>query len=167
MNRRPCMELTLRDYSAGDFDTLHAIDCACYPPGIAYSRRTLRWFLNLADAQCLVAQSGAAADAPIIGFIVGQAAGTRGHIITLDVSEAHRREGVGSALLAEIERRFAERGVREIELETATSNEAGVAFWQGHGYRGVGVLRRYYLGRLDAYHMRKSLDPSQEDLTRA
>jgi len=164
------MELILRDYSANDFDTLHAIDCACYPPGIAYSRRTLRWFLKLSGAQCVIAQLGAAAGSPIAGFIVGQSAGARGHIVTLDVLEAHRRAGVGSALLAEIERRLGQSGVREIELETATSNEAGVAFWQGHGYRSAGVLRRYYLGRLDAYHMQKRLDPAQEapgGLTRA
>jgi ribosomal protein S18 acetylase RimI-like enzyme len=157
------MQVILRDYSASDFDTLHEIDCACYPRGIAYSRRTLRWFLKLPGTQCVIAQSGAAADSPIAGFIVGQSDGARGHIITLDVLEAHRRAGVGSALLAEIERRFAKSGVREIELETATSNEAGVAFWERHGYRSAGVLRRYYLGRLDAYHMRKRLDPAEED----
>jgi ribosomal protein S18 acetylase RimI-like enzyme len=42
-------------------------------------------------------------------------------------------------------------------LETAVENAAGVAFWQRHGYRTVATLKRYYLGRLDAFEMRKKL----------
>jgi len=42
-------------------------------------------------------------------------------------------------------------------LETATTNEAGVAFWQRHGYRIEAVLKNYYPGHLDAYEMRKRL----------
>jgi len=56
-----------------------------------------------------------------------------------------------------MERRLAQRGVQYVVLETATSNEAAVAFWTRHGYRSVGVLRRYYLNRIDAYVMQKVL----------
>jgi ribosomal protein S18 acetylase RimI-like enzyme len=45
--------------------------------------------------------------------------------------------------------------VRSILLETATENDAAVAFWQRHGYRIEATLKRYYLGRLDAFEMRK------------
>ncbi|HXN96949.1 MAG TPA: hypothetical protein VN879_20745, partial [Candidatus Acidoferrales bacterium] len=44
-------------------------------------------------------------------------------------------------------------------LETAIDNEAAVAFWQRHGYRIEATLKRYYLGRIDAYEMRKLLLP--------
>ena len=47
--------------------------------------------------------------------------------------------------------------MRHVLLETATDNEAAVAFWQRHGYRIEAVLKRYYLTRLDAYEMRKIL----------
>ncbi len=78
-------------------------------------------------------------------------------IITIDVLEKHRRAGVGTALLRAIEDRLAARGARRVELETATANAAGVAFWEHHGYRKTGILRGYYLGRLDAWKMRKTL----------
>jgi len=42
-------------------------------------------------------------------------------------------------------------------LETATTNEAGIAFWERHGYRKEAVLKNYYSGRLDAFEMRKKL----------
>ncbi len=143
----------IRPYESEDFDTLYLIDQACYPPGIAYSKRTLRWFLRHPGAECLVAE----ADAQIAGFVVAHRQGERGHIITLDVLESFRRRGMGTALLRAIEHALAAREVRQVELETATDNHAAIAFWQKHGYRARGVFKRYYLGRVDAYWMEKSL----------
>jgi ribosomal-protein-alanine N-acetyltransferase len=153
------MGVTLQEYDPADFETLYAIDRACYPPGISYSRRTLRWFLALPGASCLVARIGARDTAEIAGFIIAESEGSEAHIITIDVAETHRRSGVGTALLDEMERRLAAGGARRVALETATSNEAAIAFWQRHGYLSRGVLRRYYLGRLDAFAMWKELAP--------
>jgi ribosomal-protein-alanine N-acetyltransferase len=147
------MTLRLRPHTSGDLNTLYKIDQACYEPGIAYSQRELRWYLAQHGAECLVAE----ADEHIVGFIVAHEKGARAHIITIDVLEPWRRKGVGTALLAELERRLQTRGVCVVELETATANEPGVAFWQKSGYRTVGMLKGYYLGRLDAFSMRKFL----------
>jgi [ribosomal protein S18]-alanine N-acetyltransferase len=150
------MTVRIEEYAPADFDALHKLDLACYPPGISYSRRTLKWFLALPGADCLVARSDA--NPPeILAFILSEYEGPAGHIITIDVAESARRGGVGSALLRKSEQRMAARGVLRIELETATTNEAGVAFWKRHGYRTHGVIPRYYLGRLDAYAMYKQL----------
>jgi [ribosomal protein S18]-alanine N-acetyltransferase len=150
------MTLRIDEYAAADFDSLHRLDLACYPPGISYSRRTLKWFLALPGADCLVAKSDDGLG-EIAGFIIAEADRADGHIITIDIAEAHRREGAGTALLREMEQRLAARGVRRVSIETATTNEPAVAFWQRHGYRSHGVLRGYYLGRLDAYSMSKKL----------
>jgi ribosomal-protein-alanine N-acetyltransferase len=153
------MQFTLRNYSPGDFETLYSIDQDCYPRGIAYSRRTLKWFLGVPGSDCVVAEAQLErpSPAPTVGFIITETERTEAHIITLDVVQEYRRAGVGTALLREAESRMGARGVRRVSLETATSNEAGVAFWQRHGYRGTGVLRDYYLGRMDAYVMLKDL----------
>ena len=155
------MALSLRAYDPADFETLYEIDQACYPRGIAYSRSTLREFLSLPGADCLVARVDEDRKSEVSGFIVAEAAGAEARIITIDVLKEYRRAGVGTALLRAIEERLAARGARRVELETATSNAAGVAFWERHGYRKTGVLRGYYLGRLDAWKMRKSLAPSE------
>ena len=152
------MKPTLRPYAPEDFEELYTIDQACYPPGIAYSKRTLRLFLRLPGAECLVAE----ADGRIAGFILAEHEGESAHLITIDVLAAERRRGVGTALLHAIERTLAARGVRQVELETATDNHAAIAFWQKHGYRTVGVLRNYYLDRLDAYSMHKPLSAPKE-----
>jgi ribosomal-protein-alanine N-acetyltransferase len=151
------MTFTLRDYSPSDLETLYAIDQACYPRGIAYSRRMLRWYLSRRGALCIVAQGTAKDKTTMPGFIIAEAQGAECYIVTIDVLEAYRRSGIGTALLHEAERRLAKMGVQYIELQTATNNEAGVAFWRRHGYRDVGVVPGYYLGRIDAYLMKKSL----------
>lgn len=158
------MHATLRPYRPGDFERLFEIDRACYPPGIAYSRRMLRAFLEWPGAECLVAEvestdvAAAPTAAPAIAaFIITESDALRGHILTIDVLDEHRRRGLGSALLRRAEQSLFSRGVRTIELETATDNKTAVAFWQKHGYRTRGLLKRYYLGRDDAFAMTKKL----------
>ena len=147
------MSATLRDYQPHDFAAVFRLDQSCFPAGIAYSKTTLKYFLSLASADCVVATEGDR----ITGFILTEENPPLAHVITLDVAEAHRRTGIGTLLLAENERNLSLRGVRTVLLETATENEAAVAFWQRHGYRTEATLKRYYLGRLDAYEMRKIL----------
>jgi ribosomal-protein-alanine N-acetyltransferase len=147
------MAVTLRSYEPHDFAALHRLDQSCFPAGISYSKTTLHYFLTIASADCVVAVDGAR----IVGFVLTEENPPLAHVITLDVAEAHRRHGVGSALLAESEKNLELRGVRSILLETAIDNEAAVAFWKRHGYRIEAVLKRYYLGRLDAYEMRRIL----------
>ena len=143
--------VALRPYDPHDFAALYRLDQQCFPAGISYSRTMLKYFLKLPSADCLVAAEGSR----IVGFILTEENPPLAHIITLDVAETHRRRGAGSLLLAESEGNLALRGVRTILLETATENQAAIAFWQRHGYRIEAVLKRYYLGRQDAYEMRK------------
>jgi ribosomal-protein-alanine N-acetyltransferase len=147
------MAVMLRAYDPRDFAALFRLDQSCFPVGIAYSKTTLRYFLSLRSADCLVAM----VDEKIAGFILTEENPPLAHVITLDVAETFRRHGIGSTLLAESERNLALRGTRTVLLETAIDNEVGVAFWKRHGYGIAATLKRYYLGKLDAYEMRKLL----------
>jgi len=147
------MAVVLRGYEARDFSALFKLDQSCFAAGISYSRTTLRYFLELPSADCIVAEDAKR----VAGFVLSEENPPLAHIITLDVAESHRRQHVGSAMLAELEKNFVRRGVRTVLLETAIDNEAAVAFWKSHGYRVEATLKRYYLGRLDAYEMRKKL----------
>ncbi len=149
------VKITLRTYSATDFETLYKIDQACYPPDTAYSRSDMRAYLGLAGAECVVAE----VDKPkkVAGFCISARREKDGYIVTMDVLEEYRRLGIATALLAEIEKRLAANGVVRVGLETATDNQAGVAFWQKHGYRTRGVRKGYYPGRRDAHAMTKNI----------
>ena len=145
--------MLLRAYEPGDFEALYKLDQSCFPRGIAYSKTTLRYFLSLASAQCLLAVE----DEDVAGFILSELDGPLAHIITLDVAAAHRRSGVGSLLLNAAEKTLSAQGVRTVFLETAVDNHAAVNFWSRHGYIKEGILKRYYLNRIDGYEMRKTL----------
>ncbi|HZP34233.1 MAG TPA: N-acetyltransferase [Candidatus Acidoferrales bacterium] len=151
------MQFSLRNHASSDLETLYEIDQACYQPGIAYSRRMLRWYLKLPGVFCVVAEASTAAKPSPVGFIIVQTHANDAYIITIDVLADYRRSGIGTALLQETEFRLEKMGVRRVELQTATNNEAGVAFWLRHGYRSSGVTRGYYLGCIDAYNMFKHL----------
>jgi len=146
--------LAIRQYEARDFAAMYKLDQTCFPPGIAYSKWSLQYFLSLPAADCLVAEDGK----QIVGFILAEKNPPLAHIITLDVAPGKRRSGLGTMLLEEIEKHFRYHEVRSVLLETAVDNESGIAFWEHHGYRTEAVLKRYYLGRVDAYEMRKRLE---------
>ncbi|HET9399905.1 MAG TPA: N-acetyltransferase [Candidatus Acidoferrales bacterium] len=147
-------EVRIRPFRSGDFEALYRIDQVCFARGIAYGRAELRFYLALHGAECFVAE----ADEEIAGFVITESDQTEAHVVTLDVLQRFRRRGTGSQLLARAEESFASRGVEWVWLETATTNEAAIAFWQKHGYRQSREILRGYYGRGgDAYQMRKRL----------
>lgn len=148
------MAWTIRGYEKRDFPALYKLDQACFVPGISYSKWVLQYYLRLPAVDCLVAEE----NKKIAGFILAEVNPPLAHIITLDVAESHRRAGLGSELVREIEKHFAFRGVGSILIETAVDNAGGIAFWEHHGYRTEAVLKRYYLGKIDGYTMRKKLE---------
>lgn len=165
------MKISLRPYRRDDFETLFEIDHACYPPEIAYSRADMRAYLGFGGSECLLAEAtedatpslkrdtrGADdARSTIVGFCIGAHRGLEGYIVTMDVLEPYRRQGIARTLLTEMEALLARDGVRRISLETATDNEAGIAFWKRHGYRTRGIRKGYYPGGRDAFAMMKTI----------
>ncbi len=107
---------------------------------------------------CLVAVG----DEEIGGFVLGETIGSDAHIVTLDVAQAYRRRGVGSLLLQALENSVVRQGARAMILETAVDNDAAIALWKRYGYGTEGILKRYYLDKVDALRMRKLL-PSPAD----
>src|SRR5207302_8888899 len=91
------MPLTLRSYGPRDFAALHKLDQSCFPAGISYSKITLRYFLTLPSADCVVAEDGGR----IVGFIVSEENPPLAHIIT----PTWMRSTAGTALLARSWRR--------------------------------------------------------------
>lgn len=147
------MNVTLRNYEAADFETLVAVDQACFDPQVAYSAREFRAYLRLPGAAVLMAEAAG----KTAGFIVTAHGKAEGHVITLDILAEFRRNKIGSKLLAAAEERLAASGVRRVCLETASNNHGAIAFWEKHGYRTRGILQNYYPGGRDALAMCKPL----------
>ena len=149
----PLPELILRPYRPADFESLVAIDQACFPKAIAYGRQEMKGYLQGEGAHCIVAEvSGAVA-----GFIITERSGDLAHVITLDVLPQFRRQSVGSQLLQSVEQEAVSRGCTAIYLETATSNKAAIALWVKHGYGRMDTVKNYYGYGQHAFEMLKRI----------
>jgi [ribosomal protein S18]-alanine N-acetyltransferase len=143
----------IRDFRPEDFETLWRMDQECFPPGISYSREELKVYMRRRGSFTLVA---GAEDGAIAGFLVAYG-GLTGHVITIDVSPAARRSGVGSMLLRAAEDRLREAGSRAVGLETAVDNVSALSFYKRHGYNVVRTWPRYYSNGVDALVLKKEL----------
>ncbi|HWE66182.1 MAG TPA: GNAT family N-acetyltransferase [Acidimicrobiales bacterium] len=76
----------------------------------------------------------AIADGVIVGSLIAAWDGWRAGFYRLAVDPAHRRQGVGRALVAEGESRLGRRGARRVSLFAITPHERAVGFWRALGY---------------------------------
>jgi len=169
------MSLTLREFRPEDFETLWSIDQQCFAPGIAYSRQELMAYIQLRGAFTLVAEKKTEKQVAVkktsdgnhvLGYLVAHA-NLRGvgHIITIDVRPAARRQKTGSHLLAAAEERLRKLSCRTVTLETAVDNLSALAFYKRHQYSVVKTMPRYYSNGVDALVLEKVLRPGpQKDL---
>jgi ribosomal-protein-alanine N-acetyltransferase len=86
-----------------------------------------------------------AAEGPngIIGYCVCSRYDTVWHIMNVAAAPEHRREGLGTALLTALFDRVDEPRPR-FTLEVRTSNAGAIHLYEGLGFRGAGLRRRYY-----------------------
>lgn len=149
--------MKLRAYGPGDFAGLFALDKQCFPPGIAYSRDEMAFFLRSPESWTVIAEH----DGQIAGFLITQTYRARvsyqARIITIDVAPDARRLGVGKRLMAACEQHLKSQQVRTLRLEVAIDNTAAQRFYEGQGFREIGRLPRYYSDTLDGLVMQKQL----------
>lgn len=154
---------TIREFRRADFNRLWEVDQACFPPGISYSQLELLTYMRRLGSFTLVAEPVAGAEAAgdgagPVGFIVAEAGRRQaGHIITIDVLEPARRNGLGSRLLLAAEERLRQAGCQAVFLETAVDNRPALAFYKRHGYFLVRIVPHYYSNGVDACVMKKDL----------
>jgi ribosomal-protein-alanine N-acetyltransferase len=145
----------LRHFHPFDLEILCAIDKACFPPGISYSREELARFIAHRNSRTWVAEESG----EIMGFLIADRQPQKvGHIVTIDVVESERRRGVGSRLMVAVEEWAWQQGLRLIYLETAENNLAAQRFYQARGYRKAEKVEGYYGGGTAAWVMVKRLE---------
>ncbi len=98
------------------------------------------------------------------GFVLVRALAGDAEILTLAVSPAARRRGVGRALVKAAAARAHETGAENLFLEVAADNAAALALYADCGFEPVGRRNGYYRrgdGRpMDALVLRKTLSPA-------
>ena len=93
----------------------------------------------------------------LTGFAIMKYADEEAHLILVAVDAAHRRRGVGAALLAWLEATARTAGIGVIRLEARTRNAAARAFYRRHGYVETGILAGHYRGIEDGVRIARDL----------
>ncbi len=157
--RMSLAEIVLREYREADLEAICRLDEDCFAAAFRFDRKSMREFAEARNAICLVAETRRG---EIAGFVIVHldrvAAGLQGYVVTLDVAEEYRREGVASRLMLEAESRAGAAGARRMELHVFTGNEGAIRFYERMGYSRLAVRRRFYRADgLDAFLYRKEL----------
>ena len=95
--------------------------------------------LSKASGICLAAVSGRR----LVGYLICSRYETVWHVMNVAVDPDRRREGVATALLAELYARVGEDGAR-YTLEVRRSNHGAIHLYEREGFRAAGLRRRYY-----------------------
>ena len=94
----------------------------------------------------------------IIGFLIGiKTTPDTARILMLAVKDAHRKQGIGSALLTRFIKEMKQQNVTKVELEVRTSNKGALRFYQSRGFLLQTTLQQFYQNGENAYSMRKEL----------
>ena len=75
----------------------------------------------------------------------------------LSVSEPHRKQNIGSALLTKFLKEMQVENVKYVELEVRIDNKRAIEFYQKHDFEIVRKLSKFYQNGEDAYTMKKEL----------
>jgi len=80
----------------------------------------------------------------VAGYVVAQYGADEGEIMNLGVAPAHRRQGIGRALVERMLQELAGRGVRTVYLEVRASNASARQLYESLGFGEVARRARYY-----------------------
>lgn len=120
-----------------------------------WSEGGLRELLESDRAVVALAEGGGG----LAGYVFARWAADTGEILNLAVAAAHRRRGIGQALLEEALGCLTARGVTEVYLEVRESNRAARSLYTARGFRVAGMRPAYYRGPTeDALVLKLALD---------
>jgi ribosomal-protein-alanine N-acetyltransferase len=114
---------------------------AVFQSEVELSRRGERYYIVARRGHELVGYAG-------MMFAVGDA-----HVTNIAASPAHRQEGIGTRLLAELAWEAIARGSTALTLEVRTSNTGAQTLYRNFGFVPVGVRKNYYENVEDAIVM--------------
>jgi ribosomal-protein-alanine N-acetyltransferase len=137
-SRSAVMHFKVRPYQPGESEAVSEI-CRQSPEAAQWSKE--RYEQAHSSGQVLLV---AETDAQICGFLVARIIGDEAEILNTAVDPAHRRKGVGSALLSEAISAAQAYNAKAIYLEVRESNHAAISFYVKHGFRKTAERRGYY-----------------------
>ena len=141
MNPHTASNVTFRPMQIGDYDPVIALMRAT--PGVslrdADSREATARYLERNPGLSFVAEI----DAGIVGCLMCGHDGRRGYLQHLVVLPAHRRLGIGRALVERCLTALDALGIRKSHIDIFKHTDAAAAFWKSQGWTLRTDIDRY------------------------
>lgn len=90
----------------------------------------------------------------LVGFVLSLKSGDDLDLVSIATDKSHWGRGIGGALLNQL---IGTKGVRSITLEVDPNNERAIKLYLKAGFEVVGIRKKYYQGKKDAWLMRKQI----------
>jgi ribosomal-protein-alanine N-acetyltransferase len=135
MTEPPTLEIRSLSYS--DLPAVAAVERRAFPTPWSIAMFVLE--LSKPGGLCLAAVR----DGQLVGYTICSRYDTVWHVMNIAVEPDLRRQGIASALLAELYRRAGD-GTARFTLEVRRSNHAAIELYQRDGFRIAGLRRNYY-----------------------
>jgi ribosomal protein S18 acetylase RimI-like enzyme len=157
-----------RRYEGEDFETLYAVEEACFTEPFRFSRAAMRRIVGEPNTATWIAEDedGMAGFAVVEWF--ASRAGMSAYIQTIEVLTQKRGQGAGQALLELMERSAREAGAQAIGLHVDAENGGAVRLYDRSGYACEGRREGYYpQGRAALVYVKRLERPDECGRTEA
>jgi ribosomal-protein-alanine N-acetyltransferase len=134
MTEQPTLEIRPLAYS--DLPAVAAIERRAFPTPWSIAMFVLE--MSKSTGLCLAATRSS----KLVGYTVCSRYDSVWHVMNIAVEPELRREGIASALLAELYARAGDGA--QFTLEVRRSNQGAIELYQRDGFRIAGLRRRYY-----------------------
>jgi len=121
-------EMTIADYEGAYFLWSETDGIGL---GKSDSKDGIERFLARNPGHCFVCEH----EGRIVGTVLCGQDGRRGFLYHVAVSEAHRGQGIGKALLSRALESLTEIGITKCHLMVMKTNVSGAAFWEYNGWQ--------------------------------
>ena len=120
-------------------DSIFELEKACF--SLPWTRKNISAYLpdDMHIMLCAVDDAG-----KVVGYIGLMYVLDEGYIANVAVSQDHRRQGIGTKLLAALVNEAKKRSLSFLTLEVRESNESAIALYKNAGFSEVGLRKNYY-----------------------
>lgn len=153
--------LRFRNYSPDDLGAMVALDASCFDVPFRFSREAMRRFAEAENAWVILAEDGQGLAAFCIVHRERSVGPPIGYVVTIDVAERCRGQGIGERMLSDAETWVRSWKCVGMMLHVFVRNERAVRFYERLQYRRVGVQKGFYGPGMDAAMYWKDLISAQ------
>lgn len=121
--------IEVRPMGAGDIQGVYSVDRAAFDPLWRNSQQGLRVAHDVSRIAAVAEKGG-----KIVGYQISTADSLGGHLARLAVHPQHQGQGVGTALVADVLRKFEEQGLVRVSVNTQEDNVGSLRLYEKFGF---------------------------------